>query len=117
MTLTTEDFKNNIFDFENNEKWTFKGNKDTIIKFETSWCSPCKSYSPIYEKVSLETLNVNFYTIDADDEPEIAQYFNIRSVPTTIFISKNGTPPYKIPGILSRENLNQKIVEFFKNME
>lgn len=113
MNLTTEDFKNNIFDFENESEWQLKSDRNTIIKFETSWCSPCKSYSPIYEKVASETTDIDFYTVDADDEPELAQYFGIRSVPTTIFLPKTGDPQ-KISGMLTKEKLNQKIKDVLK---
>lgn len=112
MDLTTEDFKEKIFDFENNTEWQFKGSKNTIIRMTATWCSPCKSYAPIYEKVATETPNIDFYTVDVDEEPEIAQFFGVRSIPTTIFLTQ-GKQPMAGSGVLSQDKLTTVIKDYF----
>lgn len=86
-SLTLESFKEKIMDIETNE---FKNEKPTVLKFSAGWCSPCKSYTPIFEKVSQEMKDVNFYTVDVDDEMEISSIFSVRSIPTTIIINTDG---------------------------
>ena len=87
-SLTLESFKEKIMDIETNE---FKNDKKVVLKFgNDSWCQSCKTYKPIFEKVSNELSDVIFYTIDVDDEIEISSIFSIRSIPTTIIINSEG---------------------------
>ena len=86
-SLNLESFNEKIMDIETNE---FKNDKPTVLKFGANWCSPCKSYTPIFENVSEEMKDVNFYSVDVDDEMEISNIFSIRSVPTTIIIGTDG---------------------------
>ena len=85
--LTLESFNEKIMDIETKE---FKNKKKVVLKFEGSWCFPCKSYKPVFEKVSNELEGVNFYSVDVDDEMEISDIFSIRSVPTTVIIGIDG---------------------------
>jgi len=85
--LTLETFKEKIMDFDTKQ---FKIEKPIALKFSALWCSPCKTYTPIFETVSEEIQNMDFYSVDVDDEMEISEIFSIRSVPTTIIINKEG---------------------------
>jgi thioredoxin len=85
--LTLESFNEKIMDIETKE---FKNENPIVLKFSALWCVPCKSYTPIFETVSEELENVDFYSVDVDDEIEISNMFSIRSVPTTIIIGKDG---------------------------
>jgi thiol-disulfide isomerase/thioredoxin len=69
----------------------FKNEKKVVLKFGNDfWCVPCKTYKPIFEKVSNEIDGVSFYSIDVDDETEISDIFSIRSIPTTVIIGADG---------------------------
>lgn len=60
-----------------------------IIDVYASWCSPCKMYSPIFERMAQRySGRVDFYKVDVDDpdsEDFITRY-NINSVPTTVIL-------------------------------
>lgn len=92
MNLTTQEFKDKFFNYEESPGWSYKGDRAAAIRFTASWCQPCKAYEPIYEEVSNETPHADFYTVDVDEEQELAQVFNVRSIPTTVFIPKDGDP-------------------------
>jgi thioredoxin-like negative regulator of GroEL len=48
--------------------------------------------APVLEEVSEEYAGkVDIYKINVDEEEELASLFSIRSIPTLIFIEKNGT--------------------------
>jgi thioredoxin 1 len=49
-----------------------------------SWCGPCKSVAPFIEKFSNSTPNVDFYKIDVDEHPEVAEELEVASVPTFV---------------------------------
>lgn len=53
-----------------------------VVDFWAPWCGPCKSFAPVYEKVSDEHDDVVFAKVNTEDETELAQMFNIRSIPT-----------------------------------
>jgi thioredoxin 1 len=63
-------------------KDTITGNDIIIVDFWASWCGPCKSFAPIYEKVSEKYDDIVFAKINTEDEQELAASFQIRSIPT-----------------------------------
>ncbi len=107
MNITTDEFKTKIFNYEEEKEWKFKGEKNTVLKFSAVWCSPCASYTPIYDSFAKEHEDIDFYHIDVDDESELAQTFGVQSVPTTVFIPKDGSQPQIASGSLPKEKLNE----------
>lgn len=56
----------------------------TVIDFSATWCMPCRLLAPILEDVANELTSVNFYSLDIDENEEIAKRYRIFSVPTLI---------------------------------
>jgi len=92
INLTTEDFKNKVFDYTSNEEWNYSGDKPCIIDFYANWCGPCKTLSPILDSLSDEYENVIFYKVNTEDEQELSQVFGIRSIPTMLFVPMSDKP-------------------------
>lgn len=91
--LTKQEFINEVFDFENNEEWKYKGKLPAIIDFYADWCGPCKAVAPTLEQLSEEYENkIEIYKIDTDKEAELSELFAIQSIPTFLFIPVNGAP-------------------------
>ena len=61
-------------------------NKTLVIDFYADWCGPCRALGPIVEKVAEEFPNVVFGKVNVDDEPELAQLFNVQSIPFVVKI-------------------------------
>ena len=61
---------------------TITDNDIVVIDFWASWCGPCKSFAPIYEKVSDNITDVVFAKVNTEEEQELAASFQIRSIPT-----------------------------------
>ena len=57
-------------------------NDIVVVDYWADWCGPCKSFGPIFEKVSEDFPNAVFAKVDTQNEQEIASWFNIRSIPT-----------------------------------
>jgi len=74
-----------------------------ILYFSSTWCGPCKNFKPIMESVS-NSIPVQF--IDVDQNPTLAAQYNIRSIPTLIFL-KDGQEVNKRPGVLSESQVKE----------
>ena len=91
--LTSETFKQKVFNYETNKEWKFEGDKPCVIDFYADWCSPCKMVAPILEELGKEYEGkINIYKVDTEDQQEIASVFGIRSIPSILFIPKEGQP-------------------------
>lgn len=89
--------------------WKFLGDKPAIIDFHATWCAPCKALSPIIDELANEYEGkVDIYKVNVDDEPELSNYFKIRTVPTLIFIPMNGAPQ-KATGAYPKKEIIQAI--------
>ena len=93
LSMTKEDFKTKIFDYENDENWNYQEALPAVIDFYADWCAPCKILSPVLEELSEELAEkVLFYKINTDAEPALSALFGIRSVPTLLFIPIHSDP-------------------------
>lgn len=109
MNITKEDFINKVFDYENEKEWKFKGEIPCIIDFYADWCGPCKMVAPILEQLSKDYEGkINIYKIDTEEEHELASVFQIRSIPSILFIPMNKKPMMQT-GALPKQALVDKI--------
>jgi len=111
IKLTNERFKEEIFDYTKSKEWKFTGELPAIIDFYADWCGPCKMVAPILEELSDEYEGkINIYKIDTEKEQELSSVFGIRSIPSILFIPKDGQPMMQ-PGALPKEALVEAIKE------
>jgi thioredoxin len=62
-------------------------NNDLVfIDFWASWCGPCRSFAPTYEKVSAVYPDVVFAKVDTEAQQALAASFNIMSIPTLMIV-------------------------------
>ena len=109
IKLTTEGFKKDVFDYTTKQEWDFQGELPAIVDFYADWCGPCKMVAPILEELSDEYAGkINIYKVDTEAEQELASVFGIRSIPSILFIPKEGQPMMQ-PGALPKEQLVQVI--------
>jgi thioredoxin-like negative regulator of GroEL len=67
--------------------------------------------APVMEELSVEYAGkVNFYKINTDVEQELGSAFGIRSIPSLLFVPKEGQPKMAV-GALPKESLKQAIQE------
>ena len=75
-----------------------------LVKFEASWCGPCKADAPMYKEFSEENSSVKCFSLDCQVAPEIAEDFEVKSIPVTILFN-NGEMIAKKPGKLTKDQL------------
>ncbi len=63
---------------------TINSKELVVVDFFATWCMPCRMLRPILEKVEKGLSNVKFYSVDIDQNEEIAKSYRIFSVPTVI---------------------------------
>ena len=79
-------------------------NPVVVLDFWAPWCGPCKNFTQVIEQVSKQFPQVAFAKINIDQEKELAQDFNVRSVPF-VMILKDRTALYADSGLLSAQQL------------
>ncbi len=72
------------------DKWSDIETKDAaVIDFNATWCGPCKMMTPVLEELSEEYAGkVDFYAIDVDKNPELAERFSVMSIPNLVLLKK-----------------------------
>ena len=79
--------------------------KPVLVDFFATWCGPCKMMAPVIEDVAAEMAGkADFYMLDIDDNPDIAQRYGVMSIPLFI-VFKNGEPVAKALGSQPKEQI------------
>lgn len=84
-------------------------NNDTVVvDYWADWCGPCKTFGPIFEKVSEDFPGAVFAKVDTQSEQEIAAGFQIRSIPT-LMIFREKVIVFSQPGALPEGALREVV--------
>ena len=107
--LDTDGFASKVADLS--KEWKYLGDKPAVVDFYADWCGPCKAISPILEELAKEYAGeLYIYKVNVDNDPYIADAFNIQAIPTLLFIPMEGR--YKVQtGGVSKEELVNMIKE------
>ena len=108
--LTTQEFKEKVFDYESKQEWDYQGELPAIIDFYADWCGPCKMVAPVLEELSKEYHErLIIYKVNTDVEQELSAVFGIQSIPTMLFIPVEGMPMMQ-PGAFPK-HIFKKVIE------
>lgn len=110
MKLTAEEFKKRIANYETHpNEWVYLGERPAVIDFYATWCGPCKMTAPIFADLANTFAGkVDFYKIDIDQQPELAGLFGVTSIPSLLFIPKEGKPSMSV-GAMERQQMQAAI--------
>jgi len=112
--LNEQTFKEKVFNFEANKDWKFEGDVPCMIDFYADWCNPCKMVAPILEELQDEYQGkINIYKINTEVEKNLAGMFGIQSIPSLLFVPKEGQPQMVV-GALPKETFVKAIADVLK---
>lgn len=89
---------------------TVEKNDTIIIDFWASWCGPCKSFAPTFEAASENHEDVVFGKVNTEEQQELAQACNIRSIPTLmifreqilLYSQAGALPPAQLEDVIDK---------------
>lgn len=80
-----------------------------VVDCWAAWCAPCRAIAPVVEELAREySGKVVFGKLNVDDNPETAEKFGIRAIPT-LLVMKNGSEVDRIVGVLPKNQLEARI--------
>lgn len=78
-----------------------------VLKFSATWCAPCRALGETLSKVE----DVTIENVDVDNNEELCEKYNIRSVPTLIFLNNENKEVGRSVGNISLDSFYNKLKE------
>lgn len=79
-----------------------------LVDFAAEWCGPCKQLAVSLEQFTQDHPETPVFTVDVDQLPELAQMFNVMSVPT-ILVMRSGAVVGRLVGARSASRLSEEV--------
>jgi thioredoxin 1 len=99
ITLTDDNFEDEVLNAD----------VPVLVDFWATWCGPCRQIAPIVEDLADEFEGrAKVGKVDVDENPQTAQQFGVRSIPTLLFF-KNGEQQEQLVGASGKKPLQETL--------
>jgi thioredoxin 1 len=93
----------------NFDELVMNSTQPVVVDFWAEWCGPCRIIGPVIEELSKEYEGRAIVgKVDVDANSEVSAKFNVRSIPTVLFI-QNGVVVDKSVGAVPKATLAEKL--------
>ncbi|MFO7926219.1 MAG: thioredoxin domain-containing protein [Halobacteriota archaeon] len=82
----------------------------TLKDFYADWCGPCKTQDPILDEIAEEYPDVEFEKVDVDKEQDVANEYQVRSLPTLVVENDDGVVE-RFVGVTQRDDIEAALGE------
>jgi len=82
----------------------------SLKDFYADWCGPCKTQDPILEEVADDYPDVSFEKVNVDEEQDVANEYQVRSLPTLIIENDDGIVE-RFVGVTQRDDIETALQE------
>jgi thioredoxin len=89
---------------------TVTGNDIVLVDWWASWCGPCRTFAPVFEKAAATHDDIVFGKVDTEAEQTLAGTAGIRSIPT-LMVFRDGVLVFSQPGALPAAALEDLIAQ------
>lgn len=93
---------------DNFKEEVLNSEKLVLADFNADWCGPCKMLRPILDDVSNRNNNVKIVSINIDDNDELAEEYNVSSIPCLVLFDKGKEVKRNI-GLISSDEIENMI--------
>ncbi|MBQ8892102.1 MAG: thioredoxin [Bacilli bacterium] len=93
---------------DNFDSKVLKSESMVLADFNADWCGPCKMLKPILESISNENKDIKVVSINIDSEDELAEAYNVSSIPCLVLFDK-GMEVKRSIGLVSKDAINDMI--------
>mgnify|MGYP000792229572 CR=1 FL=1 len=91
---------------KNFEELVTKNEGTVPLDFWANWCGPCRMMGPVVDEIAQSRSDVLVGKVNVDEEGELAQRFNVLSIPTFI-VFKQGKEVSRVMGSRPRASLEE----------
>jgi thioredoxin 1 len=93
---------------DNFEAEVLRSDRPVVADFYADWCGPCKMLRPILEELSSEKEDVKFVSINIDDEDELAEEYDVSSIPCLV-VFKDGAEADRSIGVKQKDAIAEMV--------
>lgn len=86
----TETFRTDTF-----QKEVLESEIPVLVDFWAPWCTHCRDLEPLLEEFAENTDKIRTGKVNIDEEPALAQQYNIRSIPTVVLFKSGNAAERK----------------------
>ena len=101
VTVTRGDFEQEVL----------QSDQPVLVDFWATWCPPCRALAPTVDAIAQEYAGrAKIVKLDTDEEPEIAERYGIRSIPT-LLVFKSGQKVGELVGAYPKATITDLLDE------